>query len=118
MDKILITVQQAARILGTSESTVRRLKDKGTLNHYEDGIYCLELSEVLARKDNDRSNIVTKFTIDGLSSIQLKKAINAFSESDEHVTISVEEFETERRGKNSYKVFTVYGNNSGTSWLI
>ena len=121
---VLLSVQQVAGILHTSESTVRRMEEKKDLATFSDGQYRFGLANVLSVR-SEKSNLKTKFMINGIKSKDLKDIVDKFSD-DETISFIVEEFDQPGETASEYLVpkhkgfvtIGIYGQSAGKSWII
>lgn len=91
---IELTIQQAAKILGCSESTVRRMEENGKLVSLktEKGHRRFDFFAVNAlREEGKEMPVRVKLSLDGIKIKDLKKAVSNFDDNDV-VDMVIEEY--------------------------
>lgn len=121
---ILLSVQQVAGILATSESTVRRMEEKGDLAVFSDGQYRFNLANVLSIR-SEKSHTKAKFSVCGIKAKDLKEVAEKLEDDETNITLVIEEFDAPGpiAGKylacpKGFATVSVYGNKFGKSWMV
>lgn len=125
MNDVLLSVQQVAEILHTSESTVRRMEEKGDLAVFGEGHYRFNLVNVLSIS-SETSRIKSKISIDGVQAKDLKDVLDKI-ENDERISIIIEEHDAPGPIATKYLVphilkgfttISVFGLKHGKQWIL
>jgi len=121
---ILLSVQQVAGILGTSESTVRRMEERGDLAVFGDGQYRFNLANVLSIR-SEKSRTKAKFSVCGIKAKDLKEVAEKLEDDETNITLVIEEFDPPGPVAGKYLTYpkgfatvSVYGSKFGKSWVV